>query len=147
MAHPSHLVVGYLNKPHGIKGEMYVSPLTDHPESVFASGVVLSLGGKDDDEPDPDLPPLRVDSTRPFRQGLLVHFGGVDDRSQAELLVGRYLFRAIDDLEPLAEGAVYYHQLLGLEGDGAVPAGDRRRGRSGGGAAGHRSAGGAPRPG
>ncbi|MBT8488073.1 MAG: ribosome maturation factor RimM [Gemmatimonadetes bacterium] len=114
MAHPSHLVVGYLSKPHGIKGEMYVSPLTDHPESVFASGVVLWLGGADDDEPDYDLPPLRVDTTRPFRSGLLVRFGGVEDRSQAELLAGRYLFCPIEDLQPLAEGEVYYHQLLGM---------------------------------
>lgn len=114
MAHPSHLVVGFLNKPHGIKGEMYVSPLTDHPESVFASGVVLSLGGPDDDEPDPDLPPLRVETTRPFRSGLLVRFGGVEDRSQAELLAGRYLFCPVEDLEPLGEGEVYYHQLVGI---------------------------------
>lgn len=111
---PSHLVVGYLNKPHGIKGEIYVSALTDHPESVFASGVVLSLGGGDDDEPDPDLPPLRVEATRPFRAGLLVRFGGVDDRNQAELLAGRYLFCSVDDLEPLGDGEVYYHQLVGL---------------------------------
>ena len=112
---PSHLVVGYLNKPHGIRGEIYVSPLTDHPESVYASGVVLSLGGAEDDEPDPDLPPLRVEDTRPFRTGLLVRFGGVDDRNQADLLTGRYLFAAVDDLEPLEEGEVYYHQLVGMK--------------------------------
>lgn len=112
---PSHLVVGYLNKAHGIKGEMYVSPLTDHPERVFAPGVVLSLGGVEDDEPDWDLPPLRVDTTRPFRSGLLVRFGGVDDRTQAELLMGRYLFCPVEDLEPLAEGEVYYHQLIGMK--------------------------------
>jgi len=86
---PSHLVVGYLNKPHGVKGEIHVSPLTDHPESVFASGVVLSLGEADADDPDPDLPPLRIDSTRPYRKGILVRFGGIDDRDQAQLLCGR----------------------------------------------------------
>lgn len=111
---PSHLVVGYLNKAHGTKGEIAVSPLTDHPDRVFASGVVLSLGGAEADEPDPDLPPLRIDSTRPFRRGLLVRFGGVDDRNQAELLTGRYLFSCIDDLEPLAEGELFYHQLIGM---------------------------------
>lgn len=112
---PSHLVVGRLNKPHGIKGEIFVSLLTDHPESVFAPGVVLSLGEADADEPSPDLPPLRVEATRPFRRGLLVSFGGVDDRSQAELLCGRYLFRPIEELEGLAEGEVFYHQLLGMK--------------------------------
>lgn len=109
---PSHLVVGHLSKPHGTKGEMYVWPLTDHPESAFAPGVVLSLGGASDDEPDPDLPPLRIESSRPHQRGFLIVFGGVEDRNQAELLKGRYLFRAIEDLEPLEEGEVFYHQLL-----------------------------------
>jgi len=113
-SNPSHLVVGYLNKPHGIKGEIAVSSLTDHPESVFASGVVLYLGARDADEPDPDLPPLRVETMRPIRRGLLVRFGGVDDRTQAELLCGRYLFCPIDRLEPLREGEVFYHQLVGM---------------------------------
>ena len=42
-------------------------------------------------------------------------FGGVDDRNQAELLKGHYLYRDIEELEPLAEGEVFYHQLLGME--------------------------------
>lgn len=111
---PRYLVVGHLNKPHGTKGEFFVWPLTDHPESVYAPGVVLLLGEEDENEPNPDLPPLRIESVRPFKRGVLVCFGGVDSRSQAELLRGRYLFRAADALEPLAEGEVFYHQLLGL---------------------------------
>lgn len=111
---PSHLVVGHLNKAHGTKGEIFVWPLTDHPESAFAPGVVLSLGEPDADEPSPDLPPLRVEGARPFQRGWLVRFGGVDDRTRAELLRGRYLYRPIEELEPLAEGEVFHHQLLGL---------------------------------
>jgi len=109
---PSHLVVGHLNKPHGTRGEFFVWPLTDHPEGVFAPGVVLLLGEENDDEPNPDLPPLRVDAVRPFQRGFLVHFGGVDNRNQAEPLRGRYLFQSVEALAPLAEGEVFYHQLL-----------------------------------
>ena len=112
---PRYLAVGHLAKPHGIKGELFVSPLTDHPERAFAPGVVLSLGAAEGTEPDPDLPPLRVESARPFRTGWLVCFGGVDDRNQAELLRGRYLYRAVDELEPLADGELFYHQLLGMK--------------------------------
>ena len=111
---PTHLVVGHLAKPHGTKGEFFVWPLTDHPGSVFAPGVVLWLGEDDSDEPNYDLPPLRVESARPFQRGLLVRFGGVDDRNQAEVLRGRYLLVAAEDLEPLAEGEVFYHQLIGM---------------------------------
>ena len=112
---PRYLVVGHLNKPHGIQGEIFVWPLTDHPESVYAPGVVLSVGDETDDQPDPDLAPLRVVSARPFQRGVLVRFGGVDDRTQAELLRGRYVFRPKAELEPLQEGEVYYHQLVGLD--------------------------------
>jgi 16S rRNA processing protein RimM len=111
---PTHLVVGHLSKAHGTKGEMLVRPMTDHPESTFAPGVVLFMGGAEDERPDPDLPPLRVDEVRPFQRGLLVRFGGVEDRNQAEVLRGRYLFRPIEDLEPLAEGEVFHHQLVGM---------------------------------
>jgi 16S rRNA processing protein RimM len=111
---PRHLVVGQLNKPHGTKGEFFVWPLTDHPESVFTPGVVLLLGGENENEPNPDLPPLRVDTIRPFQKGFLIRFGGVEDRNQAELLRGRYLFQSADKLEPLAEGEFFYHQLLNM---------------------------------
>lgn len=111
---PRYLVVGHLNKAHGTKGELFVWPLTDHPESVYAPGVVLLLGEEDENEPNPDLPPLRVESVRPFQRGILVCFRGVDERSQAELLRGRYLFQATDQLEPLADGEVFYHQLLDM---------------------------------
>jgi 16S rRNA processing protein RimM len=111
---PRHLVVGHLNKPHGTKGEFFVWPLTDHPESVFAPGVVLLLGEEHENEPNPDLPRLRVESVRSFKKGVLVCFGGVDSRTQAELLRGRYLFQATDQLVPLQEGEFYYHDLLGM---------------------------------
>jgi 16S rRNA processing protein RimM len=44
-----------------------------------------------------------------------VSFAGVQDRGAAERLQGRYLFLEADALEPLAEGEVFYHQLLGME--------------------------------
>lgn len=113
-ADPSHLVVGHLQRPHGIRGEVFVFPLTDHPESVFAPGVVLLLGEEHENEPNPDLPPLRVDSVRPFQKGILVCFGGVYGRDEAGSLRGRYLFQEIDQLIPLTEDEVYYHQLLNM---------------------------------
>jgi 16S rRNA processing protein RimM len=112
---PGYLVVGHLNKPHGIHGEFYVWPLTDHPERTFAPGVVLLLGEENADEPDPDLPPLRVVGSRPFQRGVLVQFGGVDDRNQAEALRGRYLFQRFEDVAPLEDGEVFYHQLLQMD--------------------------------
>jgi 16S rRNA processing protein RimM len=112
---PRFLVVGHMNKPHGTKGELFVWPLTDHPEGTFAPGVVLRPGRAEGNDPDPDLPPLHVVGVRPFRRGYLVSFRGVDDRFQAALLSGCYLYREMEELEPLAEGELFYHQVLGLD--------------------------------
>ena len=107
-------MVGHINKPHGTKGEVFVWPLTDHPEDVFAPGVVVLSARPESSEPDPNGAPLRVSQVRPFRRGLLVRFSGVDDREGAETLRDVYLLRPIEDLAPLQEGEVFYHQLLGM---------------------------------
>ncbi len=112
---PDFLVVGHLNKPHGTKGELFVWPLTDHPESVYAPGVILLAGDEAAKKPDPDMPPLRIHAVRPFRSGYLVSFAGIRDREGAELLRGRYLLTELASVEPLAEGELFYHQLLGME--------------------------------
>lgn len=112
---PRHLVVGHLAKAHGTKGELFVMPLTDHPEGTYAPGVVVSLGYADGDGPDPDLPPLRIAAARPFKDGFLVVFHGVDDRNQAELLRGTYAYREASELAPLDEEELFHHQLIGME--------------------------------
>jgi len=114
-ADPGFLAVGHLTRAHGIQGELFVASLTDHPEGTFAPGVVLRLGDASGMEPDPDLPPLRVAGARPFKDGWLVEFGGVESRSEAEALRGRYLLRAVSELEPPGEGECYQHDLVGLE--------------------------------
>ena len=112
---PSYLVVGHINKAHGTKGEVFVWPLTDHPESTFAPGVILFLGDETGHEPDPARPSQTVESVRPFRRGYLVRFPGVGDRSSAEALRGLYLFRSVRHVEELDEGEFFYHQLLGMK--------------------------------
>lgn len=107
-------MVGHVTRPHGTKGEVWVRLLTDHPESAFATGVVLLPAGADGEAPDPDLPGLRVMGTRPFRKGLLVRFGGVEDRSTAELLRNRRLLRPLEEVEPPAEDQLFHHELLGM---------------------------------
>ena len=92
---PLYLVVGHLNKAHGTRGEIFAWPLTDHPESTFAPGVILYLGDETGDLPDPGIPSLKVEGVRPFRRGFLLRLEGIEDRTQAELLQGRYILRAV----------------------------------------------------
>ena len=113
-AQPDHLVVGHVSRPHGIRGEVLVSPLTDEVEDVYEPGRELRLGDEEG-ELDADAPPLVVERWRPYRQGLLVKFEGYDDRTSVEPLAKRYLLAPIESLRPLEEGEVFYHQLLGCE--------------------------------
>ncbi len=112
---PRYLVIGHINKPHGTKGEIFVWPLTDHPESVFAPGVSLFQADEQGREPDPALGTLHILDVRPFRNGYLVTFRDVRDRNQAEAFRGKYLMLPIESLAPLEEGQVFYHQLLGMQ--------------------------------
>lgn len=111
---PSYLVVGHLNKPHGTKGEIFVWPLTDHPGEAFAPGVILYVGDETGNSPDPGRPSLAVQAARPFRKGFLLRVEGVEDRTAAEALQGRYVLRPSGELAGLEEGEVFYHQLLGM---------------------------------
>ncbi len=111
---PQHLVVGHLNKAHGTKGEIFIWPLTDHPESTFASGVDLYLGDANGDLPaDPQT--LRIEASRAYRRGFLVRFEGVHDRHGVEGLLGQYVLLPMEQIEELAEGETFYHDLLGME--------------------------------
>ena len=112
---PRFLVVGHLNKPHGTKGELFVWPLTDHPESVYAPGVFVLVADEAGEAPDAALGSVRITAVREFRNGYLVMLEGVGDRNRAEELRGRYLMMPIEELAPLAEGELFYHQLLGME--------------------------------
>jgi len=111
---PSHLVVGHMAKVHGTKGEVYVWPLTDHIETVFAPGETVWVGDGEGMLVE-DAPILEVERSRPFKRGLLIGFRDHADRNAVEALVGRYLLMPVSLLDPPASDEWYYHQLLGLE--------------------------------
>lgn len=111
---PEHLVVGHVAKAHGTKGELFVMPLTDSPDEVFAEGASLLLGNADG-ELDDESTEVVIEESRPFKRGELLKLAGIEDRTAAELLAGRYLLAPTAALVPPAEGELYYHQLLGMQ--------------------------------
>lgn len=113
-AHPSHLVVGHLNKAHGTRGELFLWPLTTDPDQAFAAGAELHLADEAGEKPDPAFAEVRVRGVRPFKRGFLIRLEGIDSRDQAEWLAGRYVLRPLSEVRPLEEGEVFYHDLLGM---------------------------------
>ena len=71
--------VGYVRRAHGIAGAVIVRPLTDDPDGRFATGAMFAT---DDDSPRT----MEVESVGPHKDGLLVRFVGVTDRSSSEAL-------------------------------------------------------------
>ncbi|HUP87838.1 MAG TPA: ribosome maturation factor RimM [Longimicrobiales bacterium] len=115
MSKPTHLVVGHVTKPHGTKGELFVWPLTDSIEEVFADGRSL-LVGDDKGNLDPAYAePIVVESTREFKRGVLLKITGRNDRDSVDEFAQRYLLAPVEELSPPAEDEVYYHQLLNMK--------------------------------
>jgi len=99
------LEVGQVVKPHGLKGEVIVSMITNRAEERLAAGFVFSTDRGD----------LTVESASPHLGRWIVAFAGVEGRDGAEALRGTVLMA-----EPLADGdddddTLWIHELIGSE--------------------------------
>lgn len=107
------VIVGRVRRPHGVHGELLIEVMTNEPDAVYASGRRV-FGGTVEGDAGDDAPVLTVTDTRPFKDGLLVRFREISDRTQAAMWNGRHLLVPEDELVPLAEGQVYVHELKGM---------------------------------
>lgn len=108
----SYLAVARYRKPHGLKGEVVVLPLTDRPETVFATGrSVMSLG----EDGTPGGVSLEIERSRPFQRQWLLKFAGIDDRTAAESLSVSFLGVDESDVEAPGAGEIYEHEIPGCE--------------------------------
>jgi 16S rRNA processing protein RimM len=107
------VVVGRVRRAHGVRGELVIEIMTDEPDAVYASGRRVFVGSVNGDAEE-DAPMLTVVETRPFKDGLLVRFREIPDRSAAEPWNGHHLLIPEDELAPLEQGQVYVHELKGM---------------------------------
>ena len=108
---PAYLAVGRLRKPHGLKGDFAIFPLTGEPEAVFAPGrrlVRLDLEGTVLGEP------VEVERSRAYHREWLLKFRGVESRDELDRWRGQFLGAPASELSPPAEGEVYVHELEGF---------------------------------
>ena len=107
----AHVVVGRLRKPHGLKGDCTLFPLTDTPETIFVPGRevwVVDLAG------DTVAGPLTVEKSRSYHREWLVKFAGVESRDALDPFRGQFLGVPQAALGPLADDEVYLHELDGF---------------------------------
>ena len=106
-----HLVVGRLRKPHGLKGDCAVFPLTGEPELAFEPGSEVwlrNLSGA------AVAGPLRIARSREYHRQWLVAFEGHLDVDAVKPWSGCFLEAAEDRLRAPGEGEVYVHELAGF---------------------------------
>lgn len=106
-----HLVVGRLRKPHGLKGDCAVFPLTGDPDLAFAPGQSVwlrNLAGE------VVAGPLVIERSRAYHRQWLVAFRGCLHVDAVKPWTGHFLAVEAGGLKPPAEGEVYLHELEGF---------------------------------
>ena len=106
-----HLVVGRLRKPHGLKGDTTLFPLTDDPATVFAAGRLVWLVGLDGETV---AGPVTIEWSRPYHREWLIKFEGADGRDALDPWRGLFLAVPADELTPPEGDEVYLHELEGF---------------------------------
>jgi 16S rRNA processing protein RimM len=107
----SRLVVGRLRKPHGLKGDIALFPITDAPEAVFAPGRSVWLVGLDGTSV---AGPVTIERSRAYHREWLVKFAGADGREALEPWRGLFLAVSAAELAPPQDDEVYLHELDGF---------------------------------
>jgi 16S rRNA processing protein RimM len=110
-AEARHMVVGRLRKPHGLKGDLTLFPITDDPATVFAAGRSVWLVGLDGETV---AGPVTIERSRSYHREWLVKFAGADRREAIDPWRGLFLAVPADELAPPQGDEVYLHELDGF---------------------------------
>lgn len=108
----AYLAVAKFRKPHGLKGEVVVTPLTDEPEEVFVVGRRLM---RLDREGKPYGENVVICRARPFHRKWLLQFEGIDGREDLESWPQATFGVARDELREPGDDEIYVHEIPGAE--------------------------------
>jgi 16S rRNA processing protein RimM len=103
---PGYLAVGVITGAHGIRGEVTIEPYTDFPDQRFAEGESVLLGQ--------EMEVADIITSRPHKGRVLVRFGHIEDRDEAEALRGVWIYIPETEAADLEDDTYFIHQILGL---------------------------------
>jgi len=106
---PAYVLIGRLQKSHGVRGEISMRVFSDFPERI-RRGKIIYLGS--------DFQANKITGTRWKNELLLLKLEGFDNPESLRELVGKEVFSAVKNLPPLPEGKYYHHQLIRVYGFG-----------------------------
>jgi len=102
---PLYLSVGFLRRPHGLKGEIIMDLHTDFPERM-KKGRKMFIGDK--------YKPMTLANVRPHQKSVLVKFTDIDTSEAAGLYRNQWVYVQTKDVS-LPEGQYYKHEIIGLK--------------------------------
>lgn len=100
--------IGWVARPHGLRGEVRVVPDTDFPERFHELRTVWVVRGGEAEA-------CAVESVRPAGGAFLVKLAGVAGRAEADRLRGAALCVPRGEARALPEGTFYVADLIGSE--------------------------------
>jgi 16S rRNA processing protein RimM len=103
---PVYLTVGYLRRPHGLRGEIVMDLHTDFPERLKRGRKLLVSEA---------YTPLTIESVRNHQQSVLIKFQGIDTPEQAGEYRNQWVYVKASEVPPLPEGKIYQHELFGFQ--------------------------------
>ena len=103
---PTHLVVGRILRPHGMRGEVEAEILTDYPERFSLLKTVYLGEGHT---------PVTLEGYRMHGRRILLTLAGTDHRDKADKYRGDLIYVPIDEAIPLGEDEYYLYEIVGLE--------------------------------
>lgn len=99
--------IGFVQKPHGIRGEVKVMPTTDFVEERYKKGQEIELLHNN------EVKPLVIESVRRHQGSVLVKFEGLDNLNDVEFFHRAEIQIERDDMHDLKEGEYYFVDLEG----------------------------------
>lgn len=100
--------LGIVSRPHGLKGEVYISLDTDFPDDYTEmESVFLLQNGK--------LVPFFIERIQIRNSEALVKFEDINDKEAALSIKGLPLYLPLDQLPELESDQFYFHEIIGFQ--------------------------------
>jgi 16S rRNA processing protein RimM len=103
---PVYLTVGFLRRPHGLRGEIIMDLHTDFPERLKPGRKMFVSE---------EHKPVTIQSVRPHQTGVLIKFNGIETTEEAGQFRNQWVYVNTRNLPPLPEGQIYQHVLYGFK--------------------------------
>ncbi len=111
---PEYLIIGEIAGAFGVRGEIKLEMLSDHPERYAHLKHVYLGGGPEGAKERREYEVLGARMHTAKRQAL-IRLAGITSPEQADKLRGLLMQVPVSEAWPLEEGAYYEYQIVGLE--------------------------------